>query len=115
VLAPAAGAATPASGIVGRATLGPTCPVEPVPPDPRCAPRGFRAVVRVVRRADGRLVEKATSDRSGRFRIRVKPGRYRVSARAPSGAKLPACPTRNVTVLRGRFEAVRLACDSGVR
>src|SRR5258706_9652825 len=29
------------SGITGRVTLSPTCPVETVPPDPKCAPKPY--------------------------------------------------------------------------
>lgn len=100
---------------MGRATLGPTCPVEPYPPDPSCAPRGFRAVVRVVRRADGRTVARVTTSSTGRFSIRLRPARYRVSARAANGASLPRCPAHRVTVHRDVFTPLRFDCDSGIR
>jgi hypothetical protein len=115
VLVPIAGAAPPKSGIAGRATLSPTCPVETYPPDPKCAPRGFQAVIRVVRRADGKTMRKAQTDRNGRFRIRLGAARYRVSARPAGGGQLPRCPTRAVTVKKNEFASLTFRCDSGIR
>jgi hypothetical protein len=61
------------------------------------------------------MVKTATTDSRGRFRIRLRPARYRVSARPASGGGLPRCPTRNVTVKRSEFAALRFNCDSGIR
>src|SRR3954452_3234914 len=77
--APALGAG---SGIRGRVTSSPTCPVERMPPDPQCAPRGFVARVRVRRQSDHHVVTRITTRSDGRFQIALRPGRYLVSARS---------------------------------
>lgn len=113
-------AAVPASGsgtgISGRVTSSPTCPVETVPPQPGCAPRGFSARVRVTRVADGKLVARLTTASDGRFRIRLRPGRYRVLARPANGASLPRCPrSQAAKVPRSGYARVAIDCDSGIR
>lgn len=111
--APAIGAG---QGISGRVVAGPTCPVETVPPDPKCAPSPVAASVRVVRRADHHLVARARTRSDGSFRIRLRPGRYAVTARPVAGGPLPRCPPGiHATVHRGRYARVAISCDSGIR
>jgi hypothetical protein len=110
--------ATPASGsgsgIRGRVTSSPTCPVETIPPNPRCAPRGFKATLRITR--NGSLVRRLTTDASGRFSVALRPGRYRVLARPARGSQLPRCPGAvTAKVSSGRFARVAIDCDSGIR
>src|SRR5689334_18528291 len=116
VLLAAASASGSGTGISGRATASPTCPVERYPPDPQCAPHGFRARIRVVRSADGRVVARLTTKSDGRFRIALRAGRYRVLARPASGASLPRCPgPRAARVGRSGYTHVAIDCDTGIR
>jgi hypothetical protein len=111
--APAAGSG---AGIRGRVVAGPTCPVETVPPNPQCAPRAFAARVRVYRRSDQRTVARVRTGDDGRFEVRLRPGRYAVSARPVAGGPLPRCPQDvEATVRVGRYTHVAIACDSGIR
>ena len=66
-------------GIGGIATAGPVCPVERVPPDPKCVPRPVAGAVVVVRDGAGREVARATTAADGRFFVAVPPGTYVVS------------------------------------
>jgi hypothetical protein len=111
---PSAGAA--GNGIRGRATSSPTCPVERMPPDPGCAPRGFAARVRVYRLTDNRTIKRLTTRDDGRFSVRLRPGGYGLTARAVSGASLPRCngPVK-ATVRAGHYTRVAIDCDSGIR
>jgi hypothetical protein len=111
----AADATGAASGIRGRVTSSPTCPVERTPPDPACAPRGFGARVRIERLADGRVVARLRAGDDGRFTATLAPGRYRVIARPASGP-LPSCPGAvKATVRTARYTRVAIDCDSGIR
>jgi hypothetical protein len=104
------------SGIRGRVTSSPTCPVERYPPDPQCAPRGFAARVRIRRASDRHLVKTVVTRGDGRFSVTLGAGRYLVGARAASGASLPSCPrAKAVRVTSGRMTSVAIACDSGIR
>jgi hypothetical protein len=111
--APAVGAS---SGIRGRVVASPTCPVERVPPDPQCAPHGFAAAVRIYRLSDQRTVARLRSRDNGRFRVRLRPGHYGVSALPAVGGSLPRCPRRvKASVRRGYYTGVTIDCDSGIR
>jgi hypothetical protein len=110
------GAASPASGIRGKVTSSPTCPVERTPPDPGCAPRGFPARVTVRRAADNHVAARITTKDDGRYSVALKAGRYSVSARPASGSQLPTCPQGvKATVRPGRWTRLTIDCDSGIR
>jgi hypothetical protein len=109
----AASASGSGSGIRGRVTSSPTCPVERIPPSPQCAPRGFKARVRIT---NGSFVKRLTTGSDGRFSVALRPGRYRVVARPVSGAQMPRCPgSVAAKVSAGRFTRVAISCDSGIR
>jgi hypothetical protein len=111
--APAAGAG---SGIRGRVVASPTCPVERVPPDPQCDPRGLAAAVRIYRLSDHHTVARLRTRDDGRFRVRLRPGRYGVSARPAAGGSLPRCPRGvKASVRRGHYQNVTIDCDTGIR
>lgn len=108
-----AGAAAPSSGIRGRVLIGPTCPVQRVPPDPRCGPRPLSTRLVVLRASDRRRVGSVRSRRDGRFGIRLRPGRYWVRP-ARSGGYPFARPVL-VTVRAHHFSRVTIMFDSGIR
>jgi hypothetical protein len=104
------------SGVRVRVVSSPTCPVERVPPDPACAPRPFAASVRVYRLSDGHTVTRLHTGSDGIARLRLRPGRYGLSARPESGARLPRCPgTVRARVRTSAFARVTIDCDSGIR
>ena len=112
-VAPAAGAGT---GIRGRVVASPTCPVERVPPDPKCAPRALAAVVRIYRLSDHHTVARVRTGDDGRFRLRLRRGRYGVNARPAAGGPLPSCPQGvRATVRKGRYTRLTIDCDTGIR
>jgi hypothetical protein len=112
LLAPAASGS--GSGIRGRVTSSPTCPVETMPPQPQCAPRGLRARIRITR--NGAVVKRLTTDADGRFSVTLRAGGYKVLAQPVNGGSLPRCPgAQAVRVRSGRFARVAIDCDSGIR
>ena len=100
------------SGIRGRAFLGPTCPVETVPPSPNCKPKPLAVGIAVLRASDRRRVATTRSGRDGRFVVRVRPGRYYLSG---SSKKRPFARTVLTTVHAHRFAHIRITFDSGIR
>jgi hypothetical protein len=102
------------SGVRGRVTAGPTCPVEPSPPDPACADRGFETTIRIKTLPDRELVKKVHTGEKGRFRTRLEPGRYRLVPRSGKNG-FPACERQDVVVKPDRFTRVHLSCDTGIR
>lgn len=110
-----AGAAEPSSGIAGKVQAGPVCPVETVPPQPGCAPRGIAASLRV-RRFGRKTARIMRSGSDGRFRLRLVPGTYFVQPLARAGSPYPRPPgTRRVRVRTGRFTSMTITYDTGIR
>jgi hypothetical protein len=110
------GSASSPSGIRGRVTSSPTCPVEQIPPDPACAPRGFAARLTIRRVSDNAVAARVATKADGSYSVRLKAGRYSVSARPASGRSPPTCPRPvRTTVRTGRYTRVAIDCDSGIR
>ena len=102
------------TGIGGKATAGPVCPVEKNPPDPGCAARPVAGAVLVIRDAGGTQVARATTGADGTFFVDLPAGRYVVEPQAVAGLMGTAGP-QNVTVDAGMASAVQLDYDTGIR
>ena len=112
--APCPGAAVSKSGVSGKAILGPTCPVERIPPDPACAPKPYHGSLAVTS-TDGSIVVASfeTAD-DGSFTVELPPGEYAI--RSPLGAPmLPRCSSDIFTVNSGAYTDVPVSCDTGIR
>jgi len=102
-----------ASGIEGRATIGPQCPVEIV--GSPCPDLAFSSVI-TVRTSDGNTVLVTETGDDGRFRIPLPPGTYTIEAEPvePGGiARME--PLEPVTVRADTFTNVTISFDSGIR
>ncbi len=101
--------------ISGQVLLGPTCPVQRIPPDPNCADKGYETTVQVIEAGTSKNspFTMVKTDKAGRFNIMLPPGQYTLQ---PTGGKtLPRCETKNITVLPNTNLQVNLSCDSGIR
>jgi len=102
------------TGIAGRATAGPVCPVEKIPPDPACAARPVAGAVIVVRDPSGAEIARATTGADGTFFAELAPGGYVVEARPAKGLMGTPGP-QNVTVDPGVVSTIQLDYDTGIR
>ena len=101
------------SGIRGTVMLGPTCPVERIPPDPDCADRPYQTLVVVFRASDPvHAIAFAKSDAKGMFAVSLPPGEYVVGA---GESNLPQCSQLQATVGPGAYTDVLVSCDTGIR
>ncbi|OIQ78128.1 hypothetical protein GALL_401710 [mine drainage metagenome] len=102
-------------GVVnGRVLLGPTCPVERIPPDPACAPKPYKTVVAVFRSASPtKTYLTVPTDAAGRFKASLSAGWYLL--RAKGGSPLPHCAETKIKVLAGRSANAVVTCDTGIR
>jgi len=110
---PAAGSFAPCpdpSGVEGRVTAGPTCPVQRA--DDPCPDKPVETTLRLLRR-DGSVAATGKSGADGTFRIAAAPGSYRLEADWPSRAG--GCSAVDVTVEQGRFTHADVSCDTGIR
>jgi hypothetical protein len=108
-----AASTTPTSGIRGKATAGPVCPVERVPADSACAPRPVIGAVIVVTDAGGKEVARATTGSDGTYLVTIPAGSYTVTPEMTTGIMRAPGP-QSVTVTDG-LAVVDLAYDTGIR
>lgn len=101
------------TGLAGRATGGPTCPVER-PGDPSCAPRLIAGVDLVVQDEGGTDVARVATDASGFFRLTLEPGSYVLVP--PTVEGFMSGPAPAPFTVQDRAETwVDLAWDTGIR
>ena len=104
------------SGVEGVVTIGPTCPVQRVLPDPDCIDRPYAgAVIVLLTQEDGREVTRATSGADGRYRIVAPLGVYTLKPLSPPGQPFPVAPSQRVIVPESGFVRVDVQYDSGIR
>ncbi len=102
------------SGIRGTVMLGPTCPVERIPPDPRCADKPYATLVTIFRASDiTHEVVSTQSNEKGEFAADLTPGDYTI--RAAGGSMLPRCAEVEVSVKQNSYATTTISCDSGIR
>lgn len=103
------------SGVKGVVTLGPTCPVERIPPDPTCAPKGYKTTIQVISVGNPNSTPFATTktNASGEYSVSLPPGKY--DLQPVGGNILPRCETKEVTVVKNIVQEVNLTCDTGIR
>ena len=99
------------SGIEGRVTIGPQCPVEQM--GSPCPDAPYEALITVTR--DGDTVEQTRSNTDGTFRIPLDAGSYSVVAGPVDGSSLPFGRQVEVVVKPGTLTHVDLSVDSGIR
>jgi hypothetical protein len=99
------------SGVAGNVLIGPQCPVvqEGVP----CPDAPYEASI-LVRDASGEVVATARSDKDGRFRINLAPGRY-ILEPSPGESGLPYAGPVTIDVRAHAFTPVTVSYDSGIR
>lgn len=106
------------SGVRGRVTLGPTCPVEQsvngnqVDPGPNCAPKGYSTKIEIYH-TGGALFANAMSDANGNYEVALPPGDYMVHA--VGGNTLPRCSDATTVVGPSSYNVVDISCDTGIR
>jgi len=101
-----------ATGVVsGRVTLSPICPVERIPPDPACAPKGYETTITA--KIGGKIVKSTTSNANGDYKFTLPPGAYEIQAKG--GATLPYCNPESVTIKTNTTQTLDLSCDTGIR
>ena len=101
-----------ATGVRGVVLVGPSCPVQKMPPDPKCAPHPLESALVVS--VDGKEVAQGTSGADGRFSFALAPGEYHI-APAKNAAIFPRVASRDFVVTHAGFTEVTLEADSGIR
>jgi Carboxypeptidase regulatory-like domain len=102
------------TGIRGIALAGPVCPVERIPPDPKCGARPIAGAVVSVHDQAGTEVATTTTGADGTYFVELPVGRYVVTASSVDGL-LGAPAAQEVVVDAGGMSTVDLSYDTGIR
>ncbi len=103
--------ATLYSGIEGKATIGPTCPVETI--ENPCLPSPYSAHIAVIN-SKGKVVTETVATKNGSFTIFLPAGTYTVR-NADISKPFPSLFPQEVTVNQNKITHVLLEFDSGIR
>ena len=98
------------SGVEGRVTIGPMCPV--VRSDQPCPDQPYQATL-TVRTPAGKKIAQVKSDVDGLYRLALPPGDYIMHPESPE--VMPNAPDQPFTVIAGQFTTVDIIYDSGIR
>lgn len=99
------------SGMIGKITTGPTCPVQRNPPDPQCANKPYVGTVIVYRSGSSQEVGRFTTDKEGVYKITLSPGSYYLS---PTTG-MPGTRTDDIVVGPKEYTDVDIVFDTGIR
>ena len=105
-------AVSPGTGIRGVVLVGPTCPVERL--SSPCPPNPIAATVDV-RDANDHEVARVHSGSDGRFQVQLAAGTYSLLGQPLNGNGLPRPVPVAAVVTAGRYTAVTVEYDSGIR
>ncbi|NIR44733.1 MAG: hypothetical protein GWN99_10545 [Gemmatimonadetes bacterium] len=102
-----------APGVMGRAMIGPGCPVVEVGVE--CPGRPY-ATTLVIRDAEsGRVVATVRSDEDGRFQAELTPGEYLLEGEPSELIHAPKAEPVRFEVTPGQLTEVIIHFDSGIR
>lgn len=99
--------------ISGSVNIGPTCPVERIPPDPKCAPKAYPTSINITKSENTEIIKTIQTDQNGTFNVELDSGTYVLQAQG--GNILPRCPEVSVEVKAGQDTNTEISCDSGIR
>ena len=100
------------SGVRGRVTIGPMCPVMRA--DEACPDRPYRATL-IVRDAARREIARVESSDDGAYALPLPPGAYVMEPQSPSASRLPWASPQPFEVRASAWTTLDVAFDSGIR
>ena len=108
--------AGPPPRVSGTVTAGPVCPVETVPPNPKCAPRPVAGAVIVATDAAGQEVGRATSAADGTYELTIgQTGPVTITAQPVAGLVRAPAPVNLTLTHPGEVDHLDLQYDTGIR
>jgi len=102
------------SGVTGKVTIGPICPVMREGDD-SCADKAYPTTVQVVRAGSTKDSPFSTTktDENGVYTLMLPPGEY--DLQAIGGKPFPYCGTKIINVEPGVVLGTDISCDTGIR
>lgn len=99
------------SGVFGKVTAGPTCPVAQA--ENPCDPRPVDAEIEA-RTSTGAVVATTHTDDTGAYDLQLAPATYTLVA-ATGSTPLPRCTPITITIAAGETAQANIDCDTGIR
>lgn len=102
----------------GTMTIGPICPVETYPPDPRCKPSAETYAARKVyvwAANRSRIIATLTPDANGRFSVLLPAGEYIVDVAHQPGPGGATGVPKTVVIAEGQTVSISIDIDTGIR
>ncbi|MDD4989237.1 MAG: hypothetical protein PHV42_02325 [Candidatus Pacebacteria bacterium] len=93
-------------------TLGPTCPVERIPPDPNCAPKPYQTKIDIFT-ATNQFVRQIETGMNGSASFSLPVGVYEL--RPVHVNVYPRCENGEAAIQANVTTSVALSCDTGIR
>ena len=95
----------------------PSCPIEPVPPDPSCAPRPLAGATILVMDRAGSEVTRGNSNASGMISFALAPGTYELSPKQLGDKMFRAPRSQMITVgaAADALQNITFTYDTGIR
>ncbi|MCX6736037.1 MAG: hypothetical protein NTZ13_03050 [Candidatus Parcubacteria bacterium] len=102
------------SGVEGKVTIGPTCPVMRIG-DTSCDEKPYATTIQIIDVGSPKSSPFATgeSDKYGAYKIMLPPGEYAIQP--VGGSVLPRCETKNIKISPSKITVADISCDSGIR
>jgi hypothetical protein len=98
------------SGVEGRVTIGPMCPVVRI--DQPCPDQPYQASLTVLN-LEGKKITQIQTDVNGLYRIGLLPGDYILHPESPNG--MPNAQDQSFIVIENQFTKLDIEYDSGIR
>lgn len=104
------------TGISGKITLSPICPVENVlNPDPNCQPKPYKATIIVKPNENGKEITRFTSNENGIFNLELEPGTYYLEPQYNKTSQYPFGKPQTVKIVQGKITQIEIQYDTGIR
>jgi len=100
------------SGVRGKVTIGPTCPVQKIPPDPKCADKPYQTTLNVFK--GDKFVTSFTSAADGTFYVSLPPGSYLIT-KTGDLTRSPTLAPVSVIISSSQIVEITIRFDSGIR
>lgn len=101
--------------ITGMVTVGPTCPVQRIPPDPNCADKPAAVELSVMTKDLSQVLQTFTSQADGTFSLHFPIGSYVIMQKEDSPV-FPRCTQSEIFTVPARSTVnVDISCDTGIR
>ena len=95
--------------------LGPMCPVERIPPDPKCADKPYKTDL-VATSSDGKQIfQQFSSGANGKFSVNLAPGEYLIESSDTATIFSHCSSGGTIKVIANQYTDIILRCDTGIR